>query len=96
MATTFTMRVFRGSTPTGRPFTKDLGYGKDYRYAHDEEEGYAAGDWQADDLVAFFELVIRNVALARKRRPLSRLATLERLKIMGDPVAAVDVERNRR
>ena len=22
------MRVFRGSTPTGRPFTKDLGYGK--------------------------------------------------------------------
>ena len=23
---------------------KDLGYGKDYRYAHDEEEGYAAGE----------------------------------------------------
>ncbi|HEX7404133.1 MAG TPA: recombination factor protein RarA, partial [Usitatibacter sp.] len=23
---------------------KNLGYGKDYRYAHDEEEGYAAGE----------------------------------------------------
>jgi putative ATPase len=23
---------------------KQLGYGKDYRYAHDEEEGYAAGE----------------------------------------------------
>lgn len=23
---------------------KDLGYGKDYRYAHDEDEGYAAGE----------------------------------------------------
>jgi len=41
-------------------------------------EGYAAGDWRADDLVAFFELLIRNVAAARKRPPLSRLVTLER------------------
>jgi len=23
---------------------KDLGYGKDYRYAHDEEDAYAAGE----------------------------------------------------
>jgi putative ATPase len=23
---------------------KDLGHGKDYRYAHDEDEGYAAGE----------------------------------------------------
>ena len=23
---------------------KTLGYGKDYRYAHDEDEGYAAGE----------------------------------------------------
>jgi putative ATPase len=23
---------------------KDLGYGKEYRYAHDEEEAYAAGE----------------------------------------------------
>ena len=23
---------------------KNLGYGKDYRYAHDEDEGYAAGE----------------------------------------------------
>ncbi|HRE18467.1 MAG TPA: recombination factor protein RarA, partial [Rhodocyclaceae bacterium] len=23
---------------------KDLGYGKEYRYAHDEAEGYAAGE----------------------------------------------------
>ena len=25
-------------------FMKDLGYGKDYRYAHDEEEAFAAGE----------------------------------------------------
>jgi putative ATPase len=30
---------------------KDLGYGKDYRYAHDEAGGYAAGEsYWPDDL----------------------------------------------
>ena len=43
-------------------------------------ESYAAGDWCADDLVAFFELLIRNVAAARKRPPLSRLVRLERYR----------------
>ena len=28
---------------------KNLGYGKDYRYAHDEEEGYAAGETYLPD-----------------------------------------------
>jgi putative ATPase len=28
---------------------KELGYGKDYRYAHDEEEGYAAGETYLPD-----------------------------------------------
>ena len=41
-------------------------------------EAYAAGDWQADDLVAFFALLIRNIEEARARPPLSRLAALER------------------
>lgn len=41
-------------------------------------EGYAAGDWRADDLVAFFELLIRNVAAARTRPPLSWLGAVER------------------
>ena len=26
------------------PLMKDIGFGKDYRYAHDEDEGYAAGE----------------------------------------------------
>ncbi len=41
-------------------------------------ESYAAGDWRADDLVAFFELLIRNVEAARRRNPLATLARLER------------------
>jgi putative ATPase len=28
---------------------KDLGYGKDYRYAHDEDGGYAAGETYLPD-----------------------------------------------
>jgi len=41
-------------------------------------EGYVAGDWHADDLVAFFELLIRNVEAARRRPSLARLAAIER------------------
>jgi putative ATPase len=31
---------------------KDLGYGKDYRYAHDEADGYAAGETYLPDMLA--------------------------------------------
>ena len=30
-------------------------------------ESYSAGEWRADDLVAFFELLLRNAASARRR-----------------------------
>ena len=40
-------------------------------------ESYAAGDWHADDLPAFLELVFRNVEAWRRR---SRLARLERIR----------------
>src|SRR5712692_4020404 len=40
-------------------------------------ESYAAGDWHADDLPAFLELVFRNVEAWRRR---SRLARLERVR----------------
>jgi putative ATPase len=30
---------------------KDLGYGRTYRYAHDEPEAYAAGEWYLPDEV---------------------------------------------
>lgn len=43
-------------------------------------ESYAAGEWRADDLVALFELLIRNVEAAKARRPLSTLARLERFR----------------
>jgi len=58
---------------------KDLGYGEDYRYAHDEEDGHAAGEqYFPDDMspVKYYhpvprglEIRIRDVAanLARRR-----------------------------
>ena len=41
-------------------------------------ESYAAGDWCADDLVAFFELLIRNVAV--EREPVGRTDLAVRLR----------------
>ncbi len=35
---------------------KDMGYGKDYRYAHDEEDGYAAGETYFPDELGEHEL----------------------------------------
>ncbi len=35
---------------------KDMGYGKDYRYAHDEEEGFAAGETYFPDELGEHEL----------------------------------------
>jgi cyclopropane-fatty-acyl-phospholipid synthase len=32
-------------------------------------ESYTAGEWDADDLVAFFELLLRNAEAARRRHP---------------------------
>ena len=43
-------------------------------------ESYVAGDWRADDLPAFFELLLLNIDAARRRRPLSTLAALERYR----------------
>ena len=43
-------------------------------------ESYAAGDWHSDDLPAFFELLLLNIDAARRRRPLSTLAALERYR----------------
>jgi cyclopropane-fatty-acyl-phospholipid synthase len=41
-------------------------------------ESYVAGDWHADDLVALFEVLLRNTAAVRARPPLSTLLALER------------------
>jgi len=35
---------------------KDMGYGKDYRYAHDEENGFASGETYFPDELGEFEL----------------------------------------
>ena len=44
---------------------KDLGYGKGYRYAHDEEDAYAAGEsYLPDDMP--------DVSLVRADRPRAR------------------------
>jgi cyclopropane-fatty-acyl-phospholipid synthase len=32
-------------------------------------ESYTAGEWDTDDLVAFFELLLRNAEAARERHP---------------------------
>jgi putative ATPase len=57
---------------------KDLGYGKDYRYAHDEPDAYAAGEkYFPDSMVArqYYRPVSRGLeikiaeALARLRKP---------------------------
>jgi putative ATPase len=45
---------------------KDLGYGQDYRYAHDEDEGYAAGERYFPDAVEpqrFYQPVNRGLEI---------------------------------
>jgi putative ATPase len=59
---------------------KQLGYGDEYRYAHDEPEGYAAGeDYFPEQLPArqYYRPVPRGLELKIGEK-LSRLATLDR------------------
>jgi putative ATPase len=58
---------------------KNLGYGADYRYAHDESEGYAAGErYWPDDLDArhYYRPVDRGLE-AKIRARLERLRSLD-------------------
>lgn len=66
------------NAPTG--LMKGLGYGKDYRYAHDEEDAYAAGErYLPDDLpeVTFYEPTDRGLE-ARIREKLEGLRARDR------------------
>ncbi len=52
------------NAPTG--LMKDLGYGQDYRYAHDEDDGYAAGEnYFPDDMnpVKYYHPVPRGLEI---------------------------------
>jgi putative ATPase len=59
---------------------KDLGFGKDYRYAHDENEGYAAGEqYFAEGMEPrrYYEPVERGLEIKIKEK-LDHLRTLDR------------------
>ena len=59
---------------------KDLGYGRDYRYAHDEDEAYAAGESYFPDGMtppAFYEPTPRGLEANIKER-LAALRELDR------------------
>src|SRR5438105_14108791 len=52
---------------------KELGYGKKYRYAHDEPDAYAAGDRKSTRLNSSHEWISYAVfCLKKKRRKYSR------------------------
>ena len=58
---------------------KDLGYGKGYRYAHDEEDAYAAGEtYLPDDMpaVPFYQPTDRGLE-AKIREKLEQLRARE-------------------
>ena len=58
---------------------KDLGHGKNYRYAHDEAEAYAAGEsyWPEDmQPETFYEPVAQGLEVKIRDR-LSRLRALD-------------------
>ena len=66
------------NAPTG--LMKGLGYGKDYRYAHDEPEGYAAGEKYFPDEMQparYYEPVERGLEI-RIREALERFRSLPR------------------
>ena len=66
------------NAPTG--LMKGLGYGKGYRYAHDEPEGYAAGEkYFPDDMppARYYEPVDRGLEI-RIREALERFRSLSR------------------
>ncbi len=59
-------------------FMKELGYGKDYRYAHDEEEAFAAGETYFPDEMGekeYYQPVDRGLELKIKQK-LDRLRQL--------------------
>ena len=59
---------------------KDLGYGKGYRYAHDEEDAYAAGErYFPDDMpdATFYEPTDRGLE-AKIREKLERVCAARR------------------
>jgi len=59
---------------------KDLDYGKQYRYAHDEPDGYAAGEDYLPDALRgqrFYEPVARGLEI-KIREKLKRLRELDR------------------
>jgi putative ATPase len=63
---------------------KDLGYGREYRYAHDEASAYAAGEnYWPDGLQRqrFYQPVARGL----EQRIAERLAELRRLDEAADP-----------
>ena len=56
---------------------KDLGYGKGYRYAHDEDDAYAAGErYLPDDMpdVTWYEPTDRGPRGEDPRKPRRRCA----------------------
>jgi putative ATPase len=66
------------NAPTG--LMKGLGYGKGYRYAHDEPEGYAAGEKYFPDGMSparYYEPVERGLEI-RIREALERFRSLPR------------------
>ncbi|MCG6938947.1 MAG: replication-associated recombination protein A [Gammaproteobacteria bacterium] len=59
-------------------FMKELGYGKDYRYAHDEEDAFAAGEAYFPDAMAekqYYQPVERGLEIKIKEK-LDHLRTL--------------------
>lgn len=59
-------------------FMKELGYGKDYRYAHDEDEGFAAGETYFPESMGereYYQPVDRGLE-ARIKEKLDHLRTL--------------------
>jgi len=61
---------------------KSLGYGKDYRYAHDEDEGYAAGESYLPEGVephAWYQPTDRGLE-AKIREKLEHLRSLDARK----------------
>ncbi|HCU53274.1 MAG TPA: recombination factor protein RarA [Gammaproteobacteria bacterium] len=66
------------NAPTG--LMKELGYGKTYRYAHDEPEGYAAGEQYFPEELGvrhYYQPVARGLELKIAER-LAQLRTLDR------------------
>lgn len=66
---------------------KELGHGRAYRYAHDEPEGYAAGETYLPEALSgrrYYRPVERGLEI-RIREKLERLAALDQLAADRDP-----------